>query len=640
MRKNFSFDSIHNALVADRFKVNFEESASRRIFRKENNLSMEIENNHDESILLNNKNILPNFENEITMEYIGNQYGNERKENATRGIPVTNISIPKLNSEPQSNSKIFNFKKLNQNDQLTTEQKQIEMLKRHLKTQYRQFNIHNKVSAQQRASNQPEIYQRNRFAYYNSKPNYSKESRFSPRANISNSFAQRPRSMTRGNQMRQFSTTDQLHLNQRRNSRTDFMDSPMMKSNLSSGFSLTKLQNSGSTVKNKNHVNSRGYHNYINVSVPSQYIILQNSHQPSDMAFMKRAASVKQSRFMNNLTPNHYINLTKIRQSNLRGNSYHNSDRGSRSPHRSFQNRLSPLTNKHINESFASQQTGNVIKNSFTPMYSNYIESSLPQVNEYGGQEIKFSQLQSTVSWIPTNVNDLLLLLFKKILVYSSKIDSLQRKIYENNPSFSVKVIFKEMDKERKAYLSLHDMGYFLNYFGFKVSDWEAFKIMGYLSSYRLATLQELIAHEVKTSSNITNIQKKYFGDNKNPSLQRKATDNSKNFFINYDSFSRIFKPADKNFRPKPKQMKQLNYNMNKGIRESEFYIIRQIILLTFRKLDEIGMIVQYMKEYSHTEIFELICRHNEGIFTDSEKSNRFESEQDPEKCKNMYSNH
>jgi hypothetical protein len=157
---------------------------------------------------------------------------------------------------------------------------------------------------------------------------------------------------------------------------------------------------------------------------------------------------------------------------------------------------------------------------------------------------------------------------------------------------------------------------------------------MGYLSSYKLNTLEELIAHETKNSKNYANLNSKYFGEN-----QKKSNQENKNkFYINYESFSRIFKPTDKKFRPKQSNKKQLNYNKNKVIRESEFYIIRQIILLTFRKLDEIGMVVQYLKEHPYDQLFELICGFNDGMFMGgSETSNRFDSEQDPMKCRQIF---
>ena len=240
--------------------------------------------------------------------------------------------------------------------------------------------------------------------------------------------------------------------------------------------------------------------------------------------------------------------------------------------------------------------------------------------------------MQSTISWVPSSINDLLLLLFKKILVYSSKIESLKKKIYQNNPNFSVKIIFKEIDREKKAYLTLHDVGYFLHYFGFKVSDWEAFKLMGYLSKYKLATLQELIEEEKINPEAFASILPKYFGGDKTDENVSQLKKEGFKFFVNFEGFSSLFKPLDKSFRPPRPGTQQVNFNSSKGVRESEFYLIRQIILLTFRKLDEMGMVVQYLNEYSSREIYEFICQFNQGMFDlgDSIKR-RFNEDEDPQ---------
>lgn len=641
VKLNFSFDSIHNALISDKYKQNLEDSAQRKKGLKYINYSMEVgrkgRGGEGNSILQDTTNVLQGIgEADVHTEVLRNETPENRegpREKEVTEAPPRDIQIPKINDSEPKESKIFNFKKFSDNEKISKEQRELEVLKQQMKTQYRIFRKNTNYT---NVDPRQEKFQRGRFQQFRTKQEYSKQTRFSPvRANVNN-FEPRSYSMTRGREERESTNTanEVIDWNRRVTRKINLGQPTPMNLNASPGMSLQKLQNSGSTIKQTKNSHSRGYNNFINVSVPSQYIILQSGTQPLNMPSMKRAVSVKQSRFMNNFTADHYINLTQIRKSNLQANSYQNSEHGSRSPHMSYSRGLSPIRNRPNQGSFGSNTMGN-LTNSFTPMYGNYVQSTLPQVEELQVNESRFGEMQSTISWIPSSINDLLLLLFKKILVYSSKIESLQKKIHQNNPNFSVKVLFKEIDKERKAFLTPHDIGYFLHYFGFRVSDWEIFKMMGYLSSHRISTLQELILSEGINAGASGIVQSKYFGENNKLSSLSLAKNNKTKVFINYESFAKLFKPLDKVLRPNF-QKNQLNYNNTKGIKESEFYLIRQIILLTFRKIDEIGMILQYLRKHPSEDIFELLCRFNEGMYQrQSESSSRFDSEKDPEQSRN-----
>ena len=85
---------------------------------------------------------------------------------------------------------------------------------------------------------------------------------------------------------------------------------------------------------------------------------------------------------------------------------------------------LSPVKSKHFRVDISSKQT----------QYKNYIKTELPSVNEI---DIKSSEKRKTAFFpgaennessqpVSLNIESLLIQLFKKILVYSSKIDSLQ----------------------------------------------------------------------------------------------------------------------------------------------------------------------------------------------------------------------
>lgn len=623
---NFSFDSIHNALISDKFQRRRvgEAKNEARHANQSLNVGRKGVRTEDNSVSLEPPRMLVGDLETVVVQSPQVEGVGETEERPVAHIPAKDLRIPGIVDTRHKESKIFDFKKVSDEDIEGREQRELETLKQQMKTQYRVFN-RNSGQRQGTMGTQGEI-QRGRFAQYRTKPEHSSRPRFSPVRTFGNGF--QPRSLsTAGGRESMALESEGLEWTRRFTRKMDFGQPLPANLNASPGMSATKLQNSGSTLKRPKHSQSRGYNNFINVSVPSQYIILQGH---AGLSGMKRSTSMKPGQFAQSFTADHYVNLTQIHRSNLRNKSARDSEHGSRSPHPNYSQRVSQMGGRGTQGSFGSG-TMSGVGNSFAPMYSNYVQSSLP-LGSFPAGEGSFGQRHSTLSWVPSTIPELLLLLCKKVLVYNSKIDSLQKKIFENNPGFSVKVIFKEVDQERKAFLTPHDMGYFLHYFGFRVSDWEIFKLMGYLSSYKVSTLSELISSEGSGGGASGAVQSKYFGQNGKLSSLSLAKQRNTRVFIDYESFSRLFRPLDRKFRRDFQRQSKGGGELTRGVKKNEFYLIRQIILLSFRKLDEIGMILQYLRKHRCEDVFELLCSFNEGMYQrPSDASQRFDSESGPE---------
>lgn len=263
----------------------------------------------------------------------------------------------------------------------------------------------------------------------------------------------------------------------------------------------------------------------------------------------------------------------------------------------------SPLQNRAYNFPRAARQN-----KPFTQMPS----KQLPLINELQltSSNMPLSTYSNAHMYIPSGVNDLLLLLMKKILVYSSKVEGLQAKLLENNPLFNGMELLADIKLINRQFLTLHDMVYFVHCFGFRVSDWEAFRMMCYLSHYTLASLAELVIQENIDETSIKLIPQDYFENRRMSSVIQGETE-PKLLAVTEERPKYYISPADLLHLIMPGQRERARQSLagqarldERKIRKREYFLIRQILLLTFRKIEEIGMIIHHIRKYNLGDIF------------------------------------
>jgi hypothetical protein len=218
-------------------------------------------------------------------------------------------------------------------------------------------------------------------------------------------------------------------------------------------------------------------------------------------------------------------------------------------------------------------------------------------------------------TFIPKDLSDKVLYLIKKILVYSSKIEFLQKKIFRQNENFNINQIFKEIDKYSKGYLTLDDMSFFFHSFGFDLNDWEVFKVMSYASKYKLATLEELNVREEIDNERMKDMTKKWFdvesADQKIP--RSDLVYDKPIYYLDQKDFESLIKPFDFGFV-------QRGNVSGHSLRKQDYHMIKQIILLTLKKLDDMSRAVKMLQDHSAKEIYEFLCQFNNSELQDKNK--------------------
>ena len=129
-----------------------------------------------------------------------------------------------------------------------------------------------------------------------------------------------------------------------------------------------------------------------------------------------------------------------------------------------------------------------------TNNYANYNQTCHNQFVRIDSQPVNQSNNANFVGGFGKNTNQFsledmesnLVLLFKKILVFSSKIDSLKVKIMKRNPEFSIISIFQTFCDLKTRRIDLQGIKEFTQTFGFEFSSYYLERIFIYLSGYRI----------------------------------------------------------------------------------------------------------------------------------------------------------
>lgn len=225
--------------------------------------------------------------------------------------------------------------------------------------------------------------------------------------------------------------------------------------------------------------------------------------------------------------------------------------------------------------------------------------------------------------------------LIKKILVFTSKIESLKKKIYKQDQNFSSSALFREFSSMNDR-ISLEEFFLLFQAFGFTSSSIVIYRIMIFLSGYRLEWIErnenDLIRESIARKNNGGYLETEFMITNdgrlesirnmahiegeraKNIQKQAPIIQNSNTIpskYISFNDFRHLFEIAN-DFQSRPQL---LSHSQNDLIlKDMDFHIIRQIVMLVNRMLDDISIIVNSLQPYGSLEIFSYLLEFNEGI--------------------------
>lgn len=183
-------------------------------------------------------------------------------------------------------------------------------------------------------------------------------------------------------------------------------------------------------------------------------------------------------------------------------------------------------------------------------------------------------------------VNIKLVHLFKKILIYGAKIEELKNTIFDNNPKFNLISIFELYDDNNDGLLVQDEFIDMILDIGFQVPEVQLQKIMLYLQA------------SIKPSSKLISVRFSQFLNlfyplNLDPSFL-------------YNLYQTKQEQKKDTHLPKPPE--------ELVIQEAEFHIMRQIVILLLRKIEDTTNLVDQLRDYRIEELFSAVTN---GLKTD-----------------------
>ena len=229
--------------------------------------------------------------------------------------------------------------------------------------------------------------------------------------------------------------------------------------------------------------------------------------------------------------------------------------------------------------------------------------SSVIQINNNSNYFIN-ENVNLYISMLPNDISKperLLVELIKKVLVYSSKIESLKERLCLQNPEFNPSILFNSLLPNDRGQLSFNNFAYLMRSIETGLKEPRILKILNYLTNYRYDPWE--------------------FGSRP---LDSNKSDNGQDFTnldvnIEIHEFMNMFQNVS-NFLYD--EMEETSGNL--VLAHRDVYILRKIVLLIDLKLKEIRKIAKQLRKYNPNKLFDYFKQFESKFlnnFTGSYKS-------------------
>ena len=211
---------------------------------------------------------------------------------------------------------------------------------------------------------------------------------------------------------------------------------------------------------------------------------------------------------------------------------------------------------------------------------------------------------------------NVLAMFFRKILVFNSKLESIKQKLNNGFSSFDSLKLFQSFSKEDPGKLTLRDFTMLFHYLGFNYPPSIVIKIMLYLSRNRfsinnapMVDNSSLNTFELTGSGRLLEVESKKttpikFG---NP---RPVPQSEKDNFLDYTQFRGFFDLNKDTGTVLSEDTIERSLNKHKtggSNKEAEYHLIRQLVILSLRKLEDLGWVIQSLRMFSPQDIFAVL---------------------------------
>ena len=215
-------------------------------------------------------------------------------------------------------------------------------------------------------------------------------------------------------------------------------------------------------------------------------------------------------------------------------------------------------------------------------------------------------RLMNNQKIINKSMRNVLLMFFRKVLVFNSKLEGLKQKLYRSGSNFSIRAIIDRLISQNNTNLDLNDLNDFFMGLNFNYNSQNINKVMMYCSRTPQRASQIFVEEpqtdqfQISGSGKLINVPRPStrIRDVKTPSTPSALfKEQLEDFFLPIKDEGTIISDDTVDRRLQ-------NSNNSISNEEAEFHLLRQIIILSMRKLDDLGWVIRSLQLFPLDEIF------------------------------------
>jgi hypothetical protein len=202
---------------------------------------------------------------------------------------------------------------------------------------------------------------------------------------------------------------------------------------------------------------------------------------------------------------------------------------------------------------------------------------------------------------------------FRKILVFNSKLEGLKQKLFSPNSGFDCPKLFRDFARENPDHLSMQEFMSFFNSLDFNYSPQIVYKILLYLlrqdnSNDPFNQTSKAKKFELTGSGRLMEVLASRM---KSMNMKKKGV-SSNSDHLDYSKFESFFCPMKETDTVLSDETLERSLHGARGQetflnKEAIFHLVRQIVILSLRKLEDLGWVIRNLRLFPPEHLFQLL---------------------------------
>ena len=274
--------------------------------------------------------------------------------------------------------------------------------------------------------------------------------------------------------------------------------------------------------------------------------------------------------------------------------------------------------NRRMNQDLRPQSRNYIPQRNKSAKSVEHLKRSAPQYHNYHHQENNKANYEAVIR--RKSICNILVMLFRKMLVFNSKLEGLKQKLYSDSQGFqgfNIQTLFSNFCDRSHNKIFSSGLNSCFQHLGFNYSPAIVQKLIRYFSKMQTEHInmfsEKGTDHKFELTGSgklkeVTRHRQNHAPRQYNEHQMPKQQDS-----LSFREFEGLFIPLKDNFTLQSEETLEKNiagdtpgayYPVNK---EAEYHLIRQIVILSLRKLEDLGWMIRSLKIFRPMEVSKVL---------------------------------